>query len=213
MTRLFVTPILRALKKAVGPCDYLDYMDSFRYPLSGEFSMRRDFIKNVRIPGDWGLEIGTLSEVYRNLSRHQICQVDIAEEYDHKHQTLSKEDQEGGLVRMSREIAKSLFRKLATEGISLSMEDFRSIKASYYRIALDCIEQYCFDARINGLEYDRHAEEGSVDIFSQSIMQAGESFLDNPMEAPFIPNWSRVQSAIPDIDEQLLTAVEEDSKS
>ncbi len=211
LTRLFVTPLLRALKKVVGPMDYLEFMDSFRYPLSGEFSLRKDFIKNLRIPGDWGLEVGVLSEVYRNLSRHQVCQVDIADTYDHKHQTLSAEDRESGLVKMSVEIAKSLFRKLATEGVPLSPECFRSIKASYFRIALECIEQYYYDARINGLSFDRHAEEGSVDLFTQSIMQAGESFLANPMEAPFIANWNRVQSAIPDIGEQMREAVTADS--
>jgi glucosyl-3-phosphoglycerate synthase len=211
LTRLFVTPLLRALKKVVGPRDYLDFMDSFRYPLSGEFSLRRDFIQTVRIPGDWGLEVGVLSEVYRNLSRHQICQVDIADTYDHKHQVLSAEEQESGLVKMSVEIAKSLFRKLATEGIPLSPECFRSIKASYFRVALESIEQYYYDAKINGLNFDRHAEEGSVDLFAQSIMKAGESFLANPMEAPFIPNWNRVHSAIPDFGEQMRAAVTADN--
>ncbi len=210
LTRLFVTPLLRALKKVVGNRDYLDFMDSFRYPLSGEFSLRRDFIQTLRIPGDWGLEVGVLSEVYRNLSRHQICQVDIADTYDHKHQALSAEEQESGLAKMSVEIAKSLFRKLATEGIPLSPECFRSIKATYFRIALDSIEQYYYDARINGLSFDRHSEEGSVDLFAQNIVTAGESFLANPMEAPFIPNWNRVQSAIPDFAEQLRAAVTAD---
>jgi glucosyl-3-phosphoglycerate synthase len=210
-TRLLVTPLLRALEKVVGRMDYLDYMDSFRYPLSGEFSLRRDFISNLRIPSDWGLEIGVLSEVYRNLSRQQVCQVDIADEYDHKHQALSHNDSTGGLVKMSVEIAKSLYRKLATEGISLSIEDIRAVKAAYFRIALDCIEQYYYDALINGLEFDRHAEEGSVDIFSRSIMTAGEAYLDNPMELPFIPNWNRVFSAIPDFGEQLLGAVAADN--
>jgi len=211
LTRLFVAPLLRALKKVVGSRDYLEFMDSFRYPLSGEFSLRRDFIQTMRIPGDWGLEVGVLSEVYRNLSRHQICQVDIAETYDHKHQELSADARESGLVKMSVEIAKSLFRKLATEGVVLSPECFRSIKASYFRIALESIEQYYYDARINGLSFDRHAEEGSVDLFSQSIVTAGESFLANPMEAPFIPNWNRVQSAIPDFTRQMQAAVAADA--
>jgi glucosyl-3-phosphoglycerate synthase len=210
-TRLLVTPLLRALEKVVGKLDYLEFMDSFRYPLSGEFSLRRDFISNLRIPSDWGLEIGVLSEVYRNLSRNQVCQVDIADEYDHKHQTLSREDSSGGLMKMSVEIAKSLYRKLATEGIPLSIEDIRAVKAAYFRIALDCIEQYYYDARINGLEFDRHAEEGSVDVFTQSIMTAGEMYLDHPMELPFIPNWNRVFSAIPDFGVQLQAAVAADN--
>lgn len=208
VTRLFVTPLIRALKKVVGQLDYLDFMDSFRYPLSGEFSMSRGFVSTLRIPSDWGLEVGVLSEVYRTLSRSNVCQVDIADQYDHKHQDLSEEDATKGLTRMSVEIAKSLYRKLATEGVTLSSEHFRSIKASYYRIALDATEQYFFDAKINGLNYDRHKEERYVEVFAQCIMSAGETFLTNPMESPFIPNWNRVQDAFPDISAQLLRAVE-----
>jgi glucosyl-3-phosphoglycerate synthase len=211
LTRLFVTPLLRALKKVVGARDYLEFMDSFRYALSGEFSLRREFIQRMRIPGDWGLEVGVLSEVYRNLARYQVCQVDIADTYDHKHQVLSADEQQSGLARMSVEIAKSLFRKLATEGIPLAPQCFRSIKAAYFRIALECVEQYYFDATINGLSFDRHTEEGSVDLFAQSIMTAGESFLAAPMETPFIPNWNRVHSAIPDVREQLRRAVADDA--
>ena len=210
-TRLFVTPLLRALKKVVGQMDYLEFMDSFRYPLSGEFSLSRDFVKILRIPSDWGLEVGVLSEVYRTLSRNSVCQVDIADQYDHKHQDLSEDDAGKGLSRMSVEIAKSLYRKLATEGVTLSSEDFRSIKAAYYRIALDSTEQYFYDAKINGLEYDRHTEEGSIELFAQSVMSAGETFLSNPMESPFIPNWNRVHDAFPNICQQLLQAVAADA--
>ena len=211
VTRLFVTPLIRALKKVVGHMDYLEFMDSFRYPLSGEFSLSRDFVKILRIPSDWGLEVGVLSEVYRTLSRSSVCQVDIADRYDHKHQALSQDDANQGLMRMSVEIAKSLYRKLATEGVTLSTEDFRSVKAAYYRIALDSTEQYFYDAQINGLRYDRHQEESSIEVFSQSIMAAGETFLANPMESPFIPNWNRVHDAFPDICQQLIKAVKANS--
>ncbi len=36
-------------------------------------------------------------------------------------------------------------------------------------------------------------------MFARNIMDAGQAFLDNPMETPFIPSWNRVQSALPDI--------------
>ncbi len=209
-TRLFVTPLLRALKKVVGPLDYLEFMDSFRYILSGEFSLSRDFVRILRIPSDWGLEVGVLSEVYRTLSRNSVCQVDIADQYDHKHQVLSEDDATTGLARMSTEIAKSLYRKLATEGVTLSPEHFRSIKAAYYRVALDATEQYFYDAKINGLQYDRHREESSIEMFAQSVVGAGETFLSNPMESPFIPNWNRVHDADPDICQQMLRAVSAD---
>ena len=44
VSRLLVTPLLRALKRILRANEYLDYMDSFRYPLAGEFSFRRDVL-------------------------------------------------------------------------------------------------------------------------------------------------------------------------
>jgi glucosyl-3-phosphoglycerate synthase len=210
VNRLLITPLLRALKAVMGPSDYLDYMDSFRYSLAGEFSFRRDVLNDIRIPSDWGLEIGVLSEMHRNYANNRLCQVDIADIYDHKHQDLSADDQQGGLSKMSIDIAKALFRKLATKGTVFSPEHFRSIKATYYRIALDFVETYRNDALMNGLAFDIHQEEASVEMFSRNIMAAGQVFLENPMETPFIPSWNRVQSALPDIFQRLYDAVEAD---
>lgn len=209
--RLLVTPLIRALKKIYGDMDYLNYMDSFRYSLAGEFSFRRDVLSDIRIPSDWGLEIGVLSEMYRNYSTNRLCQADIADIYDHKHQDLSINNDQGGLSKMSIDISKALFRKLATQGKTFNSETFRSIKATYYRIALDLVETYHNDAVVNGLSLDIHKEEQAVEMFAKNIISAGETFLDNPMETPFIPSWNRVISAIPDILERLHAAVEQDN--
>ncbi|MEH6585297.1 MAG: glycosyl transferase [Halioglobus sp.] len=210
VSRLLVTPLLRALKKNLGEMEYLEYMDSFRYPLAGEFSFRRDVLNDIRIPSDWGLEIGVLSEMYRNYANNRLCQADIADVYDHKHQDLSADNDEGGLSKMSIDISKALFRKLATRGVTFNTESFRSLKATYYRIALDFVETYHNDAVMNGLSLDVHSEEKAVELFAENIMKAGEAFLDRPMERPFIPSWSRVISAIPDVLDQLRAAVEAD---
>lgn len=210
--RLLVTPLLRALKKVCGPNNFLNYLDSYRYPLAGEFSFRTDVIRDLRIPSDWGLEVGVLSEMKRNYATNRLCQVDIADTYDHKHQDLSPEDADKGLSKMSTDISKALFRKLATNGEVFSNEKFRTLKAAYYRVALDFIETYQSDAAINGLTYDRHKEEQAVELFAQNVMRAGAYFLDNPMETPFIPSWSRVESAIPDIMERVVEAVEADNQ-
>jgi glucosyl-3-phosphoglycerate synthase len=210
VSRLLVTPLLRALKKTLGEMEYLDYMDSFRYPLAGEFSFRRDVLNDILIPSDWGLEIGVLSEMYRNYSNNRLCQADIADVYDHKHQDLSAQDDQGGLSKMSIDISKALFRKLATRGVTFNTETFRSLKATYYRIALDFVETYHNDALMNGLSLDIHSEEKAVELFAENIIKAGEAFLDRPMERPFIPSWNRVISAVPDVLQQLLDAVEAD---
>ena len=210
VSRLLITPLLRSLKRVVGHNDYLEYMDSFRYPLAGEFSFRKDVLNDIRIPSDWGLEIGVLSEMHRNYSHNRLCQADIADIYDHKHQDLSLDNENGGLSKMSIDITKAFFRKLATQGHTFTNENFRTIKATYYRIALDFVETYYNDAVMNGLTLDIHAEEEAVEMFAQNIMTAGQNFLDNPMEKPFMPSWNRVISAMPDVLERLKEAVELD---
>ena len=97
VSRLLVTPLLLAMEKVLGPSDYLNFMKSFRYSLAGEFSFRRSLIPELRIPSDWGLEVGILSEMQRNQASNRICQVDIADTYDHKHQNLSVDDRSTGL--------------------------------------------------------------------------------------------------------------------
>ncbi|SBS30271.1 Glucosyl-3-phosphoglycerate synthase [Marinomonas spartinae] len=210
VSRLLVTPLLYSLKKVFGNLEYLDYLDSYRYPLAGEFSFRRDVMTDLRIPSDWGLEIGVLSEMKRNYSNNRLCQVDIADVYDHKHQDLSADNDDGGLSKMSIDITKAIFRKLATNGTIFNQETFRTIKATYYRAALDFIETYRNDAEINGLKLDVHQEEQAVELFASNVMKAGNMYLDNPMEAPFIPSWNRVVSAFPGVMKQLALAVEQD---
>ena len=210
--RLLVTPLIRSLQKIVGHSEYLDYLNSFRYALAGEFSMRVDVLNDLRIPSDWGIEIGVISEMYRNYATSRICQVDIADVYDHKHQDLSEDNPDGGLSRMSTDITKAIIRKLATQGEVLSMETFRSLKATYYRTALDFVQRFYDDAMINGLKIDRHKEEKAVELFAENIVRAGDVFINNPMETPFMPSWNRVISAIPDILDHIYEAVEEDNK-
>lgn len=211
VARLLVTPLIKALKKIEGYDDYLEYLDSFRYPLAGEFSMQTSVLNDLRIPFDWGLEIGVLSEIYRNYSTNRICQVDIADVYDHKHQDLSVDNFDNGLAKMATDISKAIMRKLATQGHELNPGKLRTLRATYYRMALDFIDNYYSDALINGLTLARHSEEEAVELFAQSIMRAGDVFLDRPSETPFIPSWNRVTSAIPDFLEKIYEAVEADN--
>ena len=212
VTRLFVTPLLRALIRTLGDLDFLKYMDNFRYPLAGEFSMLADLARVNRIPGDWGLEVGVLAEVYRNCSKKRICQVDLCETYEHKHQPLSEEDVKTGLMKMGIDIAKTLFTTLASTGIIFSDSFFRSLRITYLRTAQAFIEKYENDSAINGLYFDRHIEIKTVEAFTNGIKIAGDQFIEDPSGTPLIPNWSRVTSAIPEFFEMLVDSVESDNK-
>ncbi len=211
VARLFVTPLLRSLRTVFGPSDYLDFLDSFRYPLAGEMAVRGDVLSDLRIPSDWGLEVGVLSEMYRNYALNRLCQVEIADIYDHKHQDLGADDKNAGLQKMSREIAKTIFRKMATHGVVFTPETARTIKATYHRKALDLVEAFYHDALMNGLSFDRHQEEQTVELFGSTILDAVDRLLEAPLETPFIPSWSRIRSASPEFFQRITAAVEADN--
>ncbi len=207
VTRLFFTPFIRALMRMLGRLAFLDYLDSFRYALAGEIALRRDLAVAMRIPGDWGLEVGTLGEVYRNMSLNRICQTDIAEAYEHKHQKLRPRDSEKGLMKMAVDIAKSIFRTLAGEGVQFSEGFFKTLSNIYLKIAQETIVRYQNDAEINCLLFDRHAESTAVESFDEALKIAGQAFWQNPYEILLIPSWHRVIAAVPDLYDQLLDAV------
>ncbi|MGH7232473.1 MAG: glycosyl transferase, partial [Nitrospiraceae bacterium] len=169
VTRLFITPLIISLQRLVGYHPMLTFLDSFRYPLAGEFAMVTDLAWTNRIPGDWGLEVGVLAEVYRNCALRRVCQADLTDSYEHKHQALSAEDPNAGLHKMCVDIAKSLFRNLASEGVILSEEILKTLRATYLQIAQEAIKKYEDDAAINSLKFDRHQERTAVEVFLKGI--------------------------------------------
>ncbi len=211
-TRLFFTPFIRSLQKILGYLPFLVYIDSFRYALSGEIAMRRDLAMAIRIPSDWGLEVGTLAEVYRSVTLNRICQVDIADTYEHKHQLLIPSNPEKGILKMTIDIAKSIFRTLAKEGVEFSEGFFKTLSNIYLQIAQDAIVRYEGDAALNDLEFDRHAESLCVEAFAGGINRAGKIFWQNPTSIQLIPNWHRVIAALPEFFSDLREAVLKDNK-
>jgi glucosyl-3-phosphoglycerate synthase len=213
VTRLLMTPLVRALQSIVGFLPFLLYLDSFRYPLAGEFAMQADLARVNRLPSDWGLEVGVLAEVYRNCSTRRICQVDLADNYEHKHQELSHGNPSRGLMKMAMDISKSLFRILAAEGVKFDTGMMQTLLVRYLRMAENSIGKYHADAMINGLLFDRHEEETAVETFSQAIKLAVDEFFADPLGAPSIPNWMRVSAALPGFMDNLREAVDADNAS
>ena len=212
VARLLVAPLLRALSLVLGHDRFLVYLDSFRYPLSGEFAIASFLASTNRVPRDWGLEIGTLAEVYRNTSIKRVCQVDLCRQYEHKHQPLSLEDLNMGLMRMATGILTTVFRTLASMGTVFQPGHFITLHSAYLRAAQDAIRQYHADAILNGLLHDRHEEERAVESFARQVMAAGNSFQCDPSGGEAIPNWKRLLTAFPDFHHQLEEAVKGDAE-
>ncbi|RJR49200.1 MAG: glycosyl transferase [Desulfobacteraceae bacterium] len=209
VTRLFYTPLIRTLRRIIGFNLFLSYLDSFRYALSGEFSLVASLARGIRISPTWGLEVSLLSEVYQRASIDRVCQVEIAKEYEHKHQILEKGKPHDGLIRMAADIGKALFRVLAQGGIVMSSAFFRTLQTAYIQEARITIEKYHALALLNGLSYDRHSEIEAVEAFLGALKSAIAEFVKDPVGIPMLPAWVRIAAAIPDFQDRLSACIEE----
>ena len=156
-------------------------------------------------------EVGVLAEIYRNCSVKRVCQVDIADNYEHKHQDLSQGDPSKGLMKMAVDIAKTIFRILSAEGVALTTGMMQTLLVRFIRMAEDTITRYHADAMINNLIFDRHEEETAVETFAQALRLAGEEFFADPLGNPSIPNWNRISAALPGFLGALREAVDADN--
>ena len=203
--RLFLYPLIQALRdQSEHELNFVNYLNSFRYPISGEFALTSNLALDVDIPGNWGLEIGIMAEMYRNVILKRICQTDLGF-YDHKHQKIGSTDK--GLIKMSGDILETLLRILIeVDQLNVSNEFLISLRVLYQRNAQDCIRKYHADAHFNNINYDRHNEENLVKIFSKEIISAGNRYIEKPVGTR-IPDWLRTMSTNKKIRENLLDIV------
>jgi glucosyl-3-phosphoglycerate synthase len=211
VTRLFYFPLVRTLKDMFGSTEFLDYMGDFRYPLSGEFATYTSQARMMQFPSDWGIEVGLLGEIYRLVRESRICQIELTSRYDHKHQNLGSEE-EKGLFKMASDIARTFFTHLASNGVSLNSEVFRTIRLTYLKHAREMVGMYeslaeMYEKRIS---FDFHEELKTVELFASAIDSGVSDFSDQHYGSPLIPDWKRVESAIDGILGDLLSAVEDD---
>jgi len=202
VTRLFYTPLIRSLEKVKGTSRYLDYMNSFRYALSGEFAFIRTLGRGIAISPTWGLEVSTLSEVYKNTSNRRICQTEIMDTYEHKHQDLGSKAEGGGIYKMSSDIAKAIFRVMAQEGVVFSEPDFKTLLATYYQESRFEISKFNALSKLNGLEFNREKEIKAVEAFQDAIEEASRDFYENPLGVPSMSPWITVRSVLPDFSDK-----------
>jgi glucosyl-3-phosphoglycerate synthase len=212
VTRLLVAPLLRALRSIIGPHPLLLYLEAFRYPLAGEVALRAEQARRLRVPRDWALELGILAGTYRHCAPRAVCQAELCDNYDHKHQSLSPRDPSRGLHKVAREVALAFFRSMSGEGVKMDASLLDTLLAAYQRHAAEALGLYCADALINSLEYPRRDEELAVATFVQAIQEAASAFLAAPHDCPSAPSWDRVEEELPDFLPALRDAIAMDNR-
>lgn len=179
--RLLLDPLLLALKRKFTETReekmlrLIDFLLGFNYQLSGEVVFHVDLLRKMRFATNWGIEIFTLIEVFRKAS--SPAQVMFSKEpFDHKHQSVSREDKAKGLNRMAVDIVTTLMNALVIEeGLEISETFFRDLSITYQAVAEEQIKKYSDDASFSNLDHDRDAEEIMVkEVFRTSILAAGE---------------------------------------
>jgi glucosyl-3-phosphoglycerate synthase len=190
VTRLFVIPLVRSLVRVLGHAPLLDFIDSFRYPLSGEYSMTVDTALDLPVESGWGLEIGSLCELHRHLDPSAVCQVDLAIAYDHKHRTLNPETPGAGLLQSAIEIAASLLTQLEREGCRLDAKTLESVEHTYESVSKDFVRRYQHVAILNALPFDSSREARATDAFAASLNDACAQFLAGKRSRT-LPPWRR----------------------
>lgn len=215
-TRLFVTPFVETLIALMHKSNdhdleyFFRYHRAFRYPLAGEFSFLTRLARGLRVAYDWGLEVSTLSEVYDRVVPRKIAQLDLAKNYEHKHQEISEDDPKKGLHRMVIDIAKFYLNYIRSNGHSLSDEFIDMLKETFLGNAQTFIKKYSDDAESNDLNYDRHNEERIVELFSHFIGHAWNELREKKAETQ-LPSWNRVAYSVPGIYREVMDAVEKDN--
>ena len=211
-TRLFYTPLIRSLQKIFGNSKYLEYMDSFRYALSGEFAFIRSLARGIRISPTWGLEVSTLSEVYHNTSFKRICQSEIMDTYEHKHQNIGNNAMQNGVMKMANDISQTIFRVMAQEGVIFSEDIFKTLLATYFQESRYAISKSNALSIINGLQYSRQKEIEAVTAFNEALKTAADKFREDPLGVPSLSAWISVRSVLPEISNEFIEAVELDNR-
>ena len=161
--RLFYVPLVRTLLNAHSE-PYLRYLDAFRYALAGEFAATAGTARRIRVPRQWGLEVGTLGDAFDAAGFVGTAQVDLGR-YEHDHRGV---DGSGGLSEMSRSVGETLLRGVVEHGIDV---DFDTLADRYRATARGLVDQYELDAEFNGFRFDREHEHEQVTRYAGAVAE------------------------------------------
>ncbi|AUV81029.1 glycosyl transferase family 2 [Salinigranum rubrum] len=172
--RLFYAPLVRALDEEHDAA-VIDYFDSFRYALAGEFAATRDLAARLRMQRSWGLEVGTLGDAFAHAGFEGSAQVDLGA-YEHDHRAVSGPT---GLSDMSRGVGRALLSTVEEHGVT---PDYGGLPDRYRETANRFVRAYATDAAFNGFDYPTEEERSQVDRYAEAVVP--------PTEDDRLPAWS-----------------------
>ena len=177
MTRLMIFPLIQAFIDIAGRSPLLDHLESFRYPLSGEFCADLETLGQLTMPSGWGLEMCLLCETFRHLPPEQICQVDLGSNFEHRHRSVSNAPADAavaeGLIDTAIEVSRMLASQLLRDETPRRATTLlKKVREHYEEVAVQWVPRFEHDALFNGLRYDAEDEHRAVEVFAGALKQA-----------------------------------------
>lgn len=188
VTRLLIFPLIQACRDVLGSKPMLEHLDSFRYPLSGEFAADMQALECFCLPGGWGLEIALLCEAFRHLPGEQQCQVDLGFHFEHRHRSLAHDQigvNEPGLITAAADVARCLVYQVLREAEPRSAESLMRLIIERYRPrANEWLQRYEHVALLNDLRHDAEEESAAVTAFGQALDRLLHSLGKDTLHVP-----------------------------
>lgn len=185
VTRLLIFPLIHAFQEVIGPMPLLEHLESFRYPLSGEFAGDSATLGGFSLPSAWGLEIAMLCEAHRHLRVTDMCQVDLGFHYEHRHRQLEPGSIEPGLVSAAADVARCLAWQVLRESKEQAAGHLlRDVLERYKVRAAEWMDRYEHVALLNGLAYDREEEALAVKAFTEALAEITEKAAIHGLPTP-----------------------------
>ena len=170
VTRLLCFPLIQAFADVLGLQPLIEHLQSFRYPLSGEFGGDMKTLGAFEMPSGWGLEIAILAEAHRILPVERMCQVDMGFHFEHRHRRMEPGEREEGLISAAMEVARCMVFQVLKHADSRGGEALmRVVLPRYQERAQEWLRRYEHVSLINGLVYDRAEEQAAVTAFSEAL--------------------------------------------
>lgn len=164
--RLLLQPLLRAWRELLPSSEWPAFLQSLRYPLSGELCVEAGLLGTLAFDPGWGVEIRLLHSLFRNAGPHSICQAELCPSYDHKHQDPAD------LAKMAEEVARTLWMTMHEEGAALTAGDREALVAATEHHAARSLQTSMLTAHINGMGFDAAAEAALAAQFGTALRRS-----------------------------------------
>lgn len=210
-TRLLIFPLVQAFRDVLGAKPLIEHLESFRYPLSGEFAADMGTLQNLSLPGGWGLEVAMLSETFRHLPQDQQCQVDLGFHFEHRHRSLAHDQvgvNEPGLVTAAADVARCLSYQILRESDARSAAEMLARVIERYRTrAVEWLRRYEHVALLNGLMHDAEEEAAAVAAFQRALERLQQAVTTEGLRVPALREApASVLAQLPGLQDELLAS-------